>query len=439
MYDKFFAAKPEIFGFPEILPRTQESCFVPGYSNLTLSCKSNIAPGVLKKCSIFDNVPMSMEYEGSNDLILTEFCEFVDNLNTITGRKCLLDLCDYDPMANATFPTTSSPLPFPSSWMPAFDTTRPSGKPFSNNTSLPTAEVLSKPPTFSISFSVKPSPSPTATDNKTTNPFLTPVFNPSRQPSIFPTRHTTNHPSLPLFSPSKAPTQIPTQKSISPTISSSPFLLPSSNPKPFAPNTSQNPSIISFPPYAKSSIPTIGVTFTPSSSKNSIPYLVQIELYFTITLNFTNSHLPSNLQSFLDVMEIAIEEIFTKPISVSALVQSGSSLLQPEKEAQVDCKLLMNQECHHSDCNQYGHQIAEELTMELEANFHEGRLQRKIHELAKEKTVNILENAVIEHIAFEKETVKLEKADIDSDHSSSSHICKILIGFLVLTFSYALM
>jgi hypothetical protein len=447
MYDNLFATNPEMFGFPETLPQTQESCFVPGYNNLTLTCKSVIAPGIFKKCSLFDNQQMSMNYEGNSDLILTEFCEFLEKLNTNIGRKCLLELCDYVAMPNPTFPPAASPLPFPPSWVPAFYTALPSEKTFSNTSTLPTVEPSSKPPTFRSTFSFKPSLYPTTIANKTTNPFLEPILNPSTKPAeipTLPTRSTTHPPSTTLLVPSNSPTQIPTQTIQVPTISSSPVLLPSSVPNTLASNTSQTPSAIAFPSDFKSPIPTIAVAFTTSPSnfptKKSLQYLVQVDLYITLTMNFTVSHLPSNLQSFLDVLEIAIEEMLAQPISVSVLVRTGNSLSQVDEKPKLDCKLSMNIECHRNDCNQFGHQIADELLTELETNFREGRLQVKIHELAKENAVYVLTNAAIEQLAYEKEIVKLEKTvDEGSERSSSSYRYETLFGFLVVAFSFTFM
>lgn len=164
MLDNVFEADHRVFGLPLALDGSPESCFAPGYANITSICTSVIGPKAVRRCLGIsptnddgDDFPpnpplMSMDYSGDDATIfIGEFCDFLESLSTDVGRVCLLDLCE----SNPTSTPSKSPPSAPSSEHP----TSPSRAPFSPSTQT--------------------SPSPAVT-----RPVTAPAFYPSSSPSL---------------------------------------------------------------------------------------------------------------------------------------------------------------------------------------------------------------------------------------------------------------
>ena len=166
MLDRVFETDPTIFGLEATLDGSPESCFAPGYDNITSTCPSVLGPKTLRKClngtqrdddgSIPKDHAMSMDYSGNSKAIFVEeFCGFLEALSTDVGRGCLLDLCEFDPTPSPSFspvpsvePSTSAPSTTPSTSAPS---TTPSSKP---STSAMRSSVPSSSPSAKQSTSV---------------------------------------------------------------------------------------------------------------------------------------------------------------------------------------------------------------------------------------------------------------------------------------------
>ena len=167
MLDNVFEADHRVFGLPVALDGSPESCFAPGYANITSICTSVIGPKAAKRClgrspanddgDDFPPTPplMSMDYTGNDAaMFIGEFCDLLESLSTDVGRGCLLDLCESGP--------TSTPSKIPPSAPSSLLPTSPSQTPFS-----PTSRESS---------------SPAVTGSK--HPASEPAFFPSSSPSL---------------------------------------------------------------------------------------------------------------------------------------------------------------------------------------------------------------------------------------------------------------
>jgi hypothetical protein len=171
MLDNVFEADHRIFGLPLALDESPESCFAPGYANITSICTSVIGPKAAKRClgtsptnDDGDDIPptpplMSMDYTGNDAaMFIGEFCDFLESLSSDVGRGCLLDLCESGPTStpSKTPPSAPSPLhPTSASHAPFFPSTTSSSPVVTGPKDPVSAPVLA--PSSSPSLSQFPS------------------------------------------------------------------------------------------------------------------------------------------------------------------------------------------------------------------------------------------------------------------------------------------
>lgn len=184
MLDRVFDTSPMEFGLEDVQEGSPESCYPPGYDNITAVCASILGPKVFNMCnspSPKEEDPygypmeyeMSMDYEMSmnynpseQDVFVFEFCYVLENLSSEVGRNCLLDICDFEP-----------PTPSPSR---------------SPSASRSPSDTPSSSPTKTASVTPSGSPSESPSESSSASPSVVPSPAPSSSPSLsqFPTTST---------------------------------------------------------------------------------------------------------------------------------------------------------------------------------------------------------------------------------------------------------
>lgn len=89
MLDHILDISPAVFGFDEPSESSPESCFPPGYLDVTSVCSSILAPHALLAC-----LGESHQDDDDTALYVIEFCNILEHLSSDIGRECLSDLCD---------------------------------------------------------------------------------------------------------------------------------------------------------------------------------------------------------------------------------------------------------------------------------------------------------------------------------------------------------
>jgi hypothetical protein len=199
MLDRAFETSPATFGLDAPPEGSPQACLVPGHADLAYNCQEIVGPSVYSSCKdlltledehISVDFVMSMGYSvpptsnsgpDSADRgaeIVGEFCGILEKLNTERGQECLLELCNYSPMASSII--SSSPSNAPSSSPSGFpSSTLPTSAPSFQRSAAPST-VLSLSPTNAPSG--EPTPSPSLSPSGGPTPF--PSGSPSVAPSI---------------------------------------------------------------------------------------------------------------------------------------------------------------------------------------------------------------------------------------------------------------
>ena len=221
-------------------------------------------------------------------------------------------------------------------------------------------------------------------------------FDPTPSPSF----------SSPSVKPSSSPTAMPSR-------------LPSSQP---AVSQSVSPSYVS----SVSQFPTF----------DTVQAVVGVKFSSTITLNIPLNDMPissSDRDSFINVMEMAIESVVDGPSSATVRVSTEarrSRRLLSGGTLDLDVEVAASRDCRVDDCDTYGNLIVDQIEQGIRSTLVDGSLTSSINKVALAENVVILQTAIIINIQFLNEAITVDDVEVEVEDDGETSSAPMSIGQL---------
>jgi len=130
-----------------------------------------------------------------------------------------------------------------------------------------------------------------------------------------------------------------------------------------------------------------------------------------LSLNISAADLPSDRDSFIEVIEVSIEDVIDGGAIVNLFLPAGVRRMRRSLEGSdslnLTVKITATRDCRISNCNLFAETLLGDIHQDLLTATIDGTLTTRLHTIAQGANVVILENAVIGSYQQVNETSKV--------------------------------